>query len=177
MVTGSYARRYAQAIFELDEKEHLAEWQSDLETILALGQDATVAAYLENPKIHFEDKAKILKERLGGIHPLLLNLIYVLLTRSRLDMLPAIAAEYQHLVDEYQGVERADVTSAVPLDDEAKQGLSQRLGKILGKKVIVETERVDPSLIGGIIVRIAGKLLDGSTRSKLDTLKKEIAKK
>jgi F-type H+-transporting ATPase subunit delta len=177
MVTGSYARRYAQAIFELDGKKHIAEWQSDLETIIALGKDATVAAYLENPKIHFKDKAKILKESLGDINPLLLNLIYVLLTRSRLDILPAIGVEYRNMVDEYQGVQRAEVTSAVPLDDEARRGLSQRLSKILGRKVIVETERVDPDLIGGIIVRIAGKLLDGSTRSKLDTLKKEIARK
>jgi len=168
------ARRYAQAIFELD-KDRIAEWQSDLEKIISLGQDATIAAYLENPNIHFEDKARLLHDRLGDINPLVLNLVYVLLARSRLDMLPDIAVEYQRLVDSYRGIERAEVTTAVPLDDEARRNLSQKLSDITGKKVIIEPEYVDTSLIGGVIVRVAGKLLDGSTRGKLAALKKELS--
>lgn len=168
------ARRYAQAIFELD-KDRIAEWQSDLEKVISLGQDATIAAYLENPNIHFEDKARLLHERLGDINPLILNLVYLLLTRSRLDMLPDIAAEYQRLVDSYHGIERAEVTTAIPLDDEARRNLSQKLSDITGKKVIIEPEYVDTSLIGGVIVRVAGKLLDGSTRGKLAALKKELS--
>ena len=168
------ARRYAQAIFELD-KDRIAEWQSDLEKVISLGQDATIAAYLGNPNIHFKDKARLLHERLGDINPLALNLVYLLLTRSRLDMLPHIASEYQRLIDNYRGIERAEVTTAVPLDDEDRLKLSQHLSKIIGKKVILKPECVDPSLIGGVIVRVAGKLLDGSTRNKLAALKKEIS--
>lgn len=169
------ARRYAQAVFELDEKDQIAEWQSDLEKIISLGQDATIAAYLENPNIHFEDKARLLHEKLGDINPLVLNMVYLLLTKSRLDMLPHIASEYQRLVDSYLGVERAEVTTAVPLDDEDRLKLSQQLSKIIGRTVILKPECVDPSLIGGIVVRVAGKLLDGSTRGKLAALKKELS--
>ncbi len=170
------ARRYAQAIFELD-KNRVDELQADLARVATLSQDATVASYLGNPDFHFEDKARLLRAKLGDINPLVLNLVCVLLTRARLDVLPDIAAEYRHLVDSYHGVERAEVTTAVPLGDEDRLKLRQKLSDIIGKKVILESERVDPGLIGGVVVRVAGKLLDGSTSSKLAALKAEIAKK
>ena len=169
------ARRYAQAIFEIAlEKKRLDKWQSDLEKIAQLGQDATIAAFLESPDVHFEDKASLLSERLGDINPLVLNLVYLMLTKGRVDMLADVVDEYQHLLDSYHGIERAGVTTAVPLDDEARLRLSESLSDIVGKKVILEPE-VDPSLIGGVMVKVAGKLLDGSTRSKLAALKREMS--
>lgn len=175
MVVKGSARRYARVVFELDEKDRIAEWQADLDKIISMGKDATIAVYLENPNIHFEDKARLLHERLGDVNPMILNLVYVLLIRSRLDMLPDIATEYQHLVDDYRGIERAEVTTALPLDDDTRAKLRQEIGKLIGKKVILKTECVDPDLIGGVVVKVAGKLLDGSTRGKLAALKKEIS--
>lgn len=170
------ARRYAQAVFELDDKEHIAERQAELEKVANLGKDAIIIAYLENPKIHFEGKSGLLRERLGDVvDPMILNLVYLLITRKRLNMLPEIAAEFKRLVDDYHGIERAEVTTAVPLDDEARRNLSKKLGDIIGKKVIIEPEYVDPSLIGGVVVRVAGKLMDGSTQGKLEALKKKIS--
>lgn len=168
------ARRYAQAVFELDDKKHIAERQAEMERVVNLSQDATIAAYLENPKIHFEDKSRLLRDRLGDVDPMILNLVYLLIIRGRLNMLPDIVGEYQRLVDEYNGIERAEVTTAVPLDDEARGSLSKKLGVIIGKKVIIEPEYVDPSLVGGVVVRVAGKLIDGSTQGKLEALKKKI---
>lgn len=170
------ARRYAQAVFELGDKEHIADRQAELEEIANLGRDATIAAYLENPKIHFKDKFRLLNERLGDVDPMILNLVYLLITRDRVNMLPDIAAEYQYLVDECNGVERAEVTTAVPLDDEARRNLIQKLSDITGKKIIIESEYVDPALIGGVVVKVAGKLMDGSTQGKLEALKKKIGK-
>ncbi len=169
------ARRYAQAVFELDDKEHIAERQAELEKVANLGKDAIIIAYLENPKIHFEDKSRLLRERLGDVAPMMLNLVYLLITRKRLNILPEIAAEFKRLVDDYNGIERAEVTTAVPLDDEARRNLSKKLGDIIGKKVVIEPEYVDPSLIGGVVVRVAGKLMDGSTQGKLEALKKKIS--
>ncbi len=168
-------RRYAQAMFDLAlEKEQLDRWQSDLEKVARLGQDATIAAYLGNPKVHFEDKARLLAERLGDIDPLVLNVVYLLLTKDRLDMLADIADEYQRLLDSRRGIERAEVTTVVPLDDEATLKLSKSLGDIVGKEIVLKL-KVDPSIIGGFVARVAGKLIDGSTRAKLAILKKEMA--
>jgi len=174
MVRRVYARRYSQAVFEIAlERNKLDRWQSDLRKIASLSEDATFIAFLESPKFRFDDKARLLSERLGDINPLALNLVYLLVARGRLSMVGDIAGEYQRLLDSYRGIEQAEITTAIPLDDEDKLRLEERLGAIVGKKVVLKPE-VDSSLIGGIIARIGGKLLDGSTRSQLMALKKEL---
>ncbi len=170
-----YARRYSQAVFNIArERNELDRWQSDLGKIARLGEDAPFIALLENPKVHFEDKARLLSERLGEVTPLALNLVYLLVTRGRLSMVGDIADEYQRLLDSYRGIERAEVTTAVTLSDKDRQRLEEQLEVVVGKKVVLEP-KVDSSLIGGIVARVGGKLLDGSTRSKLMALKKALA--
>ena len=175
MVAKGSARRYARAVFELVAKDRIAEWQAELEKIAGIGSDTAITTYLENPSIYFEDKAKLLHEKLVDINPLILNLVYVLLARSGLDMLPEIVTEYKRLADDYQGITRAEVTSTLPLDDGTRVKLSHDISNIIGKKVVLETEYVDADLIGGIIVKVDGKMLDGSTRGKLAALKKKIS--
>ena len=170
-----YARRYSQAVFNIAlERKELDRWQSDLRKIASLSEDAAFIALLENPKVRFEDKAKLLSERLGDINPLAMNLVYLLVTRGGLSMAGDIADEYQRLLDSYRGIEQAEVITAVPLDDKDKKRLEERLAAVVGKKVVLKP-RVDSSLIGGIIARIGGKLLDGSTHSKLMALRNELA--
>ena len=89
-------------------------------------------------------------------------------------MIGDVADDYQRLLDSYRGIESAEVITAIPLDEEAKLKLAEHLGAVVGKKVTLKTE-VDSRLIGGLIVRIGGKLLDGSTRSQLEALKKDLA--
>jgi len=170
-----YARRYAQAVFNIArEKKELDRWQSDLGRITDLSKDATVMALLESPKVRFEDKARLLSEWLGEVNPLALNLVYLLVTRGRIAMIGDIAGEYQRLLDSYHGIERAEVTTAVALDDGEKRRLEEQLGVVVGKKVVLET-KVDESLIGGIVARVGGKLLDGSVLNQLTVMKKIFA--
>jgi F-type H+-transporting ATPase subunit delta len=175
MARKAYARRYAQAAFDIARgKNELDRWQSDLRKIAALAEDAELMAVLESPKIHFEDKAKLLAKGLGDINPLALNLVFLLVTRGRVGMLADIADEYQSLLDSYRGIEQAEVVTAVPLDDEDRKRLEERLEKMVGKKVVLKAQ-VDPGVLGGVVARIGGRLLDGSTRSKLLALKKALA--
>lgn len=175
MARKAYARRYSQAVFEIAlETKNLDRWQSDLKKMVSVVGDAAFLALLESPKFHFESKVRLLSERLEGIKPGALNLVRLLLIRGRLGMLGAIADEYQRLLDSYRGIEQAEVITAIPLDDEDKLKLAEHLGVIVGKKVVLKTE-VDSSLIGGVIARIGGKLLDGSTHGKLLALKRELA--
>ncbi len=172
-----YAKRYAQAVFNIAlERKELDRWQSDLSRVAGLGEDATVVAFLENPKFHFDDKVKLLSERLADINPMALNLVYLLMARGRLSMVAEIADEYQRLLDSHRGIERAEVVTAVPLDDKDRARLEERLGAVVGKKVVVKPE-VDSSLIGGLVARIGGKLLDGSPIGKLEALKRELARR
>ena len=170
-----YAKRFSQAVFKIAlERKELDRWQSDLRKIASLGEDATLISLLQDPRLHFDSKAELLSERLGDINPLALNLAYLLITRGKLNMVGDIADEYQRLLDSYRGIERAEVTAAIPLDDEDRRRLAERLGALVGKKVVVKPE-VDSGLIGGIIARVGDKLLDGSTRSKLAALREELS--
>ncbi|MDO8568854.1 MAG: F0F1 ATP synthase subunit delta [Dehalococcoidales bacterium] len=169
------ARPYAQAVFEIAQKENKTDrWQSDLEEIASVTGDAILMAWMENPKIRSEDKLKLLSERLPGISPLALNLLRLLIARRKVEIAGQLAAEYHRLVYRQRGIEHAEVITAVPLSDEDKQTLAERLGAIVGKKVVLQPS-VDPKILGGIIARINGKLLDASTQSKLEALRKELA--
>jgi F-type H+-transporting ATPase subunit delta len=167
------ARRYAQAVFEIAlERRELERWQSDLwKTVDAIG-DATFLAVLESPKIKFEDKSRLLA-RFGDISPLALNLVTMLITRGGVGKIRQIAGEYRHMLDDYRGIETAEVVTAVPLDKADEERLALDLGGLTGRKVQLKSS-VDPAIIGGIVARVGGKLLDGSTSSKLLALKKEL---
>ena len=174
MARKAYARRYAQAIFEIAlEQKELERWQSDLQKIVSAVGDEVFLAALESPKIGFDDKTRLLTERVKDINPLVLNLARLLITRASIGMIGDIADEYQRLLDSYHGIEPAEVVTAVPLDDKDTRRLTENLSTLVGKKVVLKSA-VDPGVIGGIVARVGGKLLDGSTRSKLAALRREL---
>ena len=174
MARKAYARRYAQAVFEIAlEKKELERWQADLQKIAGVVGDDTVLAALENPKLKSDDKTKLLSENLGDISPLALNLVCMLIAKNGISMIGNIADEYQSLLDGYHGIQSAEVITAIPLDDKDKEKLAENLSALVGSKVVLKSE-VDPEIIGGIVARVGGKLLDGSTRSKLAALKREL---
>ena len=175
MAKRAYPKRYAQAVFEIAlETGELERWQSDLEKIVQAVSDKDFAAFLESPKIHFAEKSKLLSSQMKEVNPQILNLVLLLISRSRLDIIGEIAQEYQRLWNSYRGIELAEVTTAIPLNKEDEQKLARQLGRIVGKKVEVKWN-VNPGIIGGFIARIGDRLLDGSTRGKLAALKKEMA--
>ena len=178
MTTSVHARRYSQAVFRiaLDKKE-LNRWQSDLRKIASLVQEDALFTLLQNREVSFDNKAKVLSERLGEINPLAIKLVSLLVAKGRLSMIGDIADEYQRLLDNYHGIEGAEVaevTTAIPLDDEDSLRLAQRITEMVGKPVVLKP-KVDTSLIGGIIIRVGDKLIDGSIRSKLEALKKDLS--
>lgn len=174
MARKTYARRYAQAVFEIAlQAGELDRWEADLAKIVAAVGDKEVAALLEHPRLPDEDKNRLLTERLQEANPLALNLVRLLVSQDSLRMIGSIADEYLRRLDQHRGIERAEVITAVPLDEKDRAMLARRLGVITGKKVVI-TSSTDPGLIGGVIARVGGKLLDGSTRSKLAALKREM---
>lgn len=136
-------------------------------------KDSIIYAFLENPKIHFGEKTKIMSQRLEGISPLAVNLALLLVTKRRLGIVEELASEYGRLVDEHRGIAHAETTTAIPLDGEAKDRITQRLSDTVAKEILLAT-KVDPSIIGGLTIRIGDKLIDGSTKSRLLALKKSL---
>ncbi|MCX7912456.1 MAG: ATP synthase F1 subunit delta [Dehalococcoidales bacterium] len=168
------ARRYAQAVFEIArENNELDRWASDLERLATVLADARLVSVLESPKVGFEDKSRLLEASLGDVSPLALNVARLLVSRGGLGMAGKILEEYERRLNEHRGVLRAEVTAAVPLDKDDEAKLAAGLARLMGKTVSVRS-RVDPAILGGIIARIDGKVLDGSTRSRLFRLRKAL---
>jgi len=174
MPRGVAAKRHAQAVFQLAlERGELEKWLEDLKTIATTLSQPQLMAILESPKVHLDEKMELLHRCLPGVSQLALNLVYLLVARRRLRLIDQIVSEYQRLADAYQGVEHAEVTTAIPLDEEDRQRLSERLAELTGTRIVLST-RVDPNVIGGFVVRIGDRLIDGSTKSKLDSLRKSL---
>ena len=170
----SSGKRYARAAFELAmEKNELEVWQEGLKKMADLATDQTLMVLLQDPRIPFDSKKSLLQKGLGEIHPLVFNLAVLLVSKGLLSRGSDIFQQYNNLMDAHRGVERARVTTALPLAGEEKEVVSRRLGEIVDRKVVIDGQ-VDPSVIGGFIARIGDTLIDGSIRQKLDSLKKSM---
>ena len=168
------AKRHAQAVFQLaQERDEMEKWRSELRTIAATIADPQLRAILEDPKIHLGDKESLINRCLPGISQLALNFTYLLVAKRRLGILEQIVSEYELMADAHLGLEHAKVITAIPLDEGDKKKLSDRLAAITGKKIVLTTE-VDPAIIGGFVAQVGDKLIDGSTKAKLEALKRRL---
>jgi F-type H+-transporting ATPase subunit delta len=164
-------KRYAQAAFALAlEKGELELWREDLSKAAEAILDAQLMVLLENPKLPFHAKKSLLKKRLGKVRPFVFNLICLLMSRGKLKTIRNVAEHYNRLLDAHNGIERADIITALPLDDEEINTLARRLGEIVGHTIFVNAH-TDPSVIGGFRARIGDVLIDGSIHNKLDSLR------
>ena len=172
-----YDKYFAKVIFETALKDgELNKWLSQLRVISDVTGDSSIKKLLTDPTIAHADKTKMLSSRIGDVDPLALKMILMLAARGKLETIEEITDEYQRLLDSYHGVEGAElieVTTAIPLDEKDKLELSQRLTDIVEKPIILKA-MVDPDIIGGIIIKVGDKIIDGSMRTKLVELKKEL---
>jgi F-type H+-transporting ATPase subunit delta len=172
-----YDKYFAKVIFEAALKDgELNRWLSQLRVISDVTGDSAIKKLLLDPTISYADKTKMLTSRIGDIDPLALKMVLMLASKGNLETIEEITDEYQRLLDSYHGVEGAqlvEVTTAIPLDEKDKLELSQRLTDIVEKPIILKAT-VDPDIIGGIIIKVGDKIIDGSMRTKLGELKKEL---
>lgn len=169
------AKRHAQAVFEIAlEKNDLAKWRSDLDLMAAVFGDATLLPVLDNPRIRFEDKASAVTKNLSGVGELAMNLAKLLIMKRRVKLMPQIAREYGLRVDRHQGIEHAEVTTAVELDTGMEIKLKEQLAEVTGSQIFLE-KKVNPEIIGGFVARVGDKVIDGSVRNRLQVLKNNIA--
>jgi F-type H+-transporting ATPase subunit delta len=175
MIPSTTARRYAEAAFAVAQKDGNPEvWLRDLESMQQSLQDPQVAEYFRDPAIAQEDKLRTLERLSSSMSPHVLNLLRVLVTRHRLHLLPAVAREFAELQRQAMGIVEAEVTVARPVSEDEKRRISERLQQATGKRVDVEI-RVDPSILGGIIVQVGDRLVDASVAGRLQRLRQEMA--
>lgn len=176
MAKGASARRYAQAIFAIAlEQSALERWLDDLALLADAMENDEFANFLDAPQLTLTQKTSLIEETLGdSVSRLALNLIALLASHSSARLMPSIAEAYQLMLDDYNGIERAEIVSAIPLNDQQQERIEDMLQRIVGKKIITST-RVEPHILGGFVARVGDKVIDGSARTRLDELRRELA--
>lgn len=170
------ARSYAEALFELGEKhaQHDA-FAAGMQTIAALlAADPRVRLFLQTPKIEPALKKQAMAQALGShLHPLLLKFLFVVIDKRRQRMLDAIAAEYRTLLDEKQGRLSVDVTLAHQPDEAQLRAITEQLSRVLEREVTPHV-RIDEGILGGLIVRYRDRVIDGSLRRRLVSMRSRL---
>lgn len=168
------AGRYANALFELalDDKS-LGETEKDLDRLTALvAESDDLKRLIRSPVFSAEEQTRAIAAVLdkAGIGGLVANLIKVAAGNRRLFAVPEIVTGFKRRAAAHRGEVSAEVVSAEPLSDKHVADLKAALKASLGKDVALDT-KVDPSLIGGLIVKIGSRMIDGSLKNKLNSLK------
>ncbi len=175
MIREVTAKRYAEAAYLLAQESGSEDtWSAGLATMAALFADPGAQALLQSTRVPAADKLRLVEDALADADPLVLNLARLLLRRGRTALGPQIAEAFQETLDEAKGIAHAVVTSAVLLSQEDVNAVVRKLSETTGREVVVETQ-LDESILGGLVVRIGDRLIDGSTRTKLEALKRQMA--
>ena len=169
------ARSYADALLELAGRQGEEQaFAAAFERLIELQADARVRAFLETPKIDVDAKKRVLRTALAGqVPPVFLNFLLVVLDKRRQRLLGEIALAYRELLDEKLGLLNVEVTVAHELDERGEEEVALQLSRILGRRVLPHL-RVDPAILGGIIVRYGDRVLDGSLRRRLVSLRRRL---
>ena len=167
-------QRYAQAIFELAlEHGQADEWAGQLQLASQVLQVEEFRTFLNHAEVPADEKIKSIDAVLPDIHPLVRNLVNVLVSRGLVNLAPELGEAYTKLLDIHHGRQRVEVVSAVPLDDAELQSITRFVSDLTRKEVVVTTQ-VDEEIMGGIVIQIGDQLLDGSTRTQLESLRKRV---
>jgi F-type H+-transporting ATPase subunit delta len=167
------AERYAAALFELaDERRMLDPVAADLRALQAMiGESADLVRLLRSPILSraAQEKAIAALAERAGLSPLVRDFLRVAARNRRLFAVPAMIEAYLAKLAERRGEVTAEVTAAQPLSPTQLERLGEELRRALGRRVAVAV-RVDRGLLGGLIVKVGSRMVDGSLRSKLARL-------
>ncbi len=170
------ARVYGRSLFEvareqgkLDElREQLAQFAD------ALDRHRELAVFFFSPYFSTAEKQQSLGRLLEGADPAFLNFLELLIENHRMPVIFRIRQEYQRLWDEENRTLPVEITSAIALDEDTTENLGRTIGQRAGRKVTLAA-RVDPDILGGIIIRVGNSILDASIRNRLEQLRRHVA--
>lgn len=177
------SRVYAKSLFELCMTTHAAgrakvdETLDELEQIVELTKThAQLGEVFASPSIGTKDRAKSLNNIFKGrISDTTLRFVQVLNEKGRIDLFPAIVQSFDEVVQEQFGTIEADIFTAQPATPDMVREITDRLSKTLGKQVVVHAY-TEPSMIGGVKIKIGDQLLDASVATQLAKLKDQLTK-
>ena len=171
------AEVYARALFEVaKERDILDEIHDDLGAFTkALDENRELAVFFFSPYFSSEEKKNGLERAVTGADPIFMNFLETLLERHRMPVIFRIRARFEQLWDEEKKLLPVEITSSVQLDKAIVQSIGERIGEQTGQKVELSS-KVDPEILGGLVVRVGNFVLDASIRNRLNQLRKQVAR-
>lgn len=176
MLNLQLAKKYSKAIFEIAQDEHKLEEYgkelSDVSSVVFAQPD--LRGFVTNPQIQPKAKKEIFTKLFAGeLSPDVFNFMMLLIDKRRIALLEAIEADYERLSNKARGIVIADVITARPMSEAQSDKLKAKLETVTGKSVRVRPH-IDESILGGVIVKIGDKRIDGSVTGRMQTLKAEL---
>jgi F-type H+-transporting ATPase subunit delta len=178
MRSEAVARRYALALLALAQERGLVE-QLDAEskTLGALFADKQLRSFFTAPQIPKEKKRQALEKALrGNVDPVMLNVVRLLVDKGRIAYLPQIMSEFDRLTDELRGVEEVTIVSVKRLSATQQKQVVDNLTRFSAYGTLRVKTEVDPALLGGVMVRLGSRVLDGTLASRLEDLRQHLTR-
>lgn len=171
------AQVYARALFQVAREQGrldvVREQLGQVDEALASGRELRL--FFFSPYFSTEEKREGLRRTIEGADPLTMNLLDVLVENHRLPLIARVRREYERMWRDANDLLPVSVTSAVELDDAAVARIGEEIGRQTGRKVEL-TRTVDPSIVGGFVVRVGNSILDSSIKNRLENLRKQIVR-
>ncbi|MBE6665472.1 MAG: ATP synthase F1 subunit delta [Ruminococcaceae bacterium] len=169
------AKEYGKALFLLTEEDGTTETVAeDLQTVRKLlRENPKYEKLLDTPALTKEEKLRLIDRAFSSLHESVLNLTKILCEKHSVYQFSKVAESYAALCDEARGILRAEILTAVAMTQKQVCALTAKLSALTGKTVIIKNT-VDPEVLGGAVLRYAGKQLDGSLKARLEGFEKSL---
>jgi F-type H+-transporting ATPase subunit delta len=170
------AQVYGRSLFQVAlEHGRLDELREQLGQFAdAVDQHRELAVFFFSPYFSSQEKRDALDTLLDGADEIFINFLALLIENHRMPVIFRIRHEYERLWDEENRTLPVQITSAIALDDATTESLGRTIGERAGRKVTLAA-RVDPDILGGIIIRVGNSILDASIRNRLEQLRRHVA--
>ena len=171
------AQVYARSLFEVaEEHDKLDDVRDQIGQFAdALGESRDLQTFFFSPYFSTEEKKKGLASALDGADPVVENFLALLIENHRMPVLFRVRREFDQMWREVNKLLPVQITSAVELDRAVTQQIGDEIGRQTGRTVEL-TSTVDPDVLGGLVVRVGNSILDASIRTRLERLRKQVAR-
>ncbi|MDL4839146.1 F0F1 ATP synthase subunit delta [Aquibacillus rhizosphaerae] len=170
------SKRYADALFQIGkEKNQLEQFEAQLQIVKEVFMNnKELSAFLEHPRVAKEKKKQLIKDSFQGFSSDVNNLLHLLVDRHSEHAVTSIVGHFVSLVQDAKGIAEAKVYSIRELTDDERQHLSNVFAKKLNKTELKIVNVVDPTILGGVKIKVGNTIYDGSIKGKLDRLERNI---
>lgn len=173
------AARYAKALFESTlESGEVKQVADDLSSVNSLmAQVPTLISFLENPGVSQVEKLQLLDQQIAkSVSPWVSRLLKLLVENNRIAIFPQLVTQFNEIINQRENTAQAEVVSAIELEEELRNRIRKTLESTFGFSRVDLENRVDPGLLGGVIIKLQDQVIDGSYVGRLEELRKQISK-